>query len=114
LNINKIGSRSTLAALAFGALVTVLPASADTISFTTSSSPTGVDVGTYAFNFNGAVVNNHNEGYIPTLLSGTTTTTSFGGFTLSPGSGPASQVIDVNVTPTRDFCIAILSGFRCW
>ena len=39
MTINKINFRSTLAALAFGALVTVIPAAADTVSFTTSSIP---------------------------------------------------------------------------
>jgi hypothetical protein len=100
LTINKINFRSTLAALVFGALVTVLPASADTVSFGTSSS-LPFSVGSYTFAFNGATISNLTVGTGGVALNGTSTINSFGGFTVSAGSGAASQVVDVDVTPTN-------------
>jgi hypothetical protein len=103
LTTNKINLRSTLATLAFGALVTVLPASADTVSFVTSSSPTSIGVGSFNFSFSGATVLNQTVGQTPTLFNQNTSADSFGGFTVSGlnNPGPASQVIDLLVQPTN-------------
>jgi hypothetical protein len=98
---NKINFRSTLAALALGGLVTVVPALADTVSFTTASSPIAFGAGAYDFSFNDATISG-SFGQSPTVFNGTTTTTSFGGFTVTGGSGnPSSQVVDIDVKPTN-------------
>ncbi len=102
MSINNKSFRSTLVALTFGALVTALPVAADSVSFTTSSNPASFGVGSYAFSFNDATVTNETVGLTPTVLNGTTTTTSFGGFTVSGAPGQAaSQVVDVFVKPTN-------------
>jgi hypothetical protein len=45
LNINKINFRSIMTALAFGVVVTGIPALAGTVSFTTSGNPVAFGVG---------------------------------------------------------------------
>ena len=103
MTINKINFRSTIVSLAFGALVTVLPASADSVTFGTTATPQAVAVGAYNFTITDAssvVLNGLTT--TPTALAGTSTTTSFGEVTLSLGvGGPVSSVVAIDVNPTN-------------
>jgi hypothetical protein len=103
LNTNKITFRNTRA-FVFGAFLIALPASATTISFTTSASGSASDnygTGAADFNFTGANVgtttlSNTAPG---TAFNGTVVSDSFGELTFASGT-PNSNIIDVKLTPT--------------
>jgi hypothetical protein len=94
-----------MAALACGALLTAFPATADTISFTTTASPTSVNASGYSWTFTGASV----PGFDPDfgkLFNGLSSVTSFGSISSvcltnsCINTSPSSAVIDVDVHPT--------------
>jgi hypothetical protein len=115
LTIHKKNLRSTVVALAFGAFVTVLPASADTITLSTTAysnglavtTANGILVGGFDWTFGGSAGSTNVTGS-QTLSSGVT----FSGNTLATEIGGIgatgnalatalqSQVIDFKVTPT--------------
>jgi len=108
LTINKKNFRGILLSLTFGALVTVVPASATTIGLSVSptvGAPTTVDVGGYAWQIGGYTVSGTLTNGILTL-AGDSGTDSFlnvnGQNPCSPScsSTTGSGVIDVAVTPT--------------
>ena len=114
MTTNKINFRSTLAALALGALVTAIPAVADTVSFTTSSSPTALGVAGQYFSFSGATVTDLSIGTPPTTLasnpyaSTNSTANSFGGFSITPlancsvvACAAGSSAVQIDLTPTN-------------
>ena len=105
MTINKINFRSTLAALALGALVTVIPAAADTVSFGTTSNPAGFAVAGEVFSFTPGTVTNLSVGTPPTVLDGQSTTQSFGGFSVTGRNGSCavlcSTAVQIDVTPTN-------------
>jgi len=111
LTINKKNFRSTLVALAFGVLVTVVPASADTISLAVAGSPQNVLVGGYSWSLTGSTVANDpipagglyvngmvNGVYNPALNN---TLGFVSGNSVGAGA-PATQseVVDITLTPT--------------
>ena len=103
MTINKKNFRSTLVALAFGALVTVVPASADTISLAVAGSPTSVLVGGYSWSLTGSTVTNDTIPSGGLYLNGTTLSTSLGfvsGGSNSLAVATQSEVVDVTLTPT--------------
>jgi len=109
LKINKITSGGILAFVS-GALLTALPASATTISFVTSGSPTNVGVAGADFTYMGASV----ASFDPTagvFFNGTTAATSFGDFSFSNGT-PTSNVADVKITPTINGGAAAVVDFN--
>jgi hypothetical protein len=100
LTFNKIISRTTLA-FAFGALLAALPATATTISFTTSANPTTVGpAGGASFTYVNANVGNFTSdtGVFFNAASGTTAST-FGGFTYNASSA-GSNVVSIKLNPT--------------
>jgi len=106
LTINKNNFRSTLVALAFGALVTVVPASATTIGLSTSptqGAPTYVDVGDYAWAIQGYSISGTLSGAGTLTLDGTSNTNSIlnvNGQNTCNCNYTGSGVVDVTVTPT--------------
>ena len=102
MTINKKNFRSTLVALTFGALVTVLPASADTISLAIAGMPTNVLVGGYQWTFAPGAVNNLALPTSGATLDGNTLASEIGALSSSGATAPntQSQVIDITVTPT--------------
>ena len=105
MTINKINFRSTLAALALGALVTVIPAAADTVSFGTTANPAGFGVAGDVFTFTPGTITNLLVGTTPVVLNGQSTTSSFGGFSVTGGSGSCAVLcstnVQIDVTPTN-------------
>jgi hypothetical protein len=105
LTINKKNFRSTLVALAFGALVTVLPASADTISLAIVGTPTNILVGGQQWTFSGGTISPTALPGAGLTLNGGTIASEIGNLAGSGNSGATathSEVIDVKVTPTID------------
>ncbi len=103
MTINKKNFRSTLVALAFGVLVTVVPASADTISLAVTGSPTDTLVGGYQWAFAPGSVGTQTLPSGGLLLDGNTIATEIGSFGSTFNSGASathSEVIDIKVTPT--------------
>lgn len=102
MTINKKNFRSTLVALTFGALVTVLPASADTISLSIAGMPTNVLVGGYQWTFAPGAVTTTAFPASGVSLDGNTLGSEIGAFSSSGAVAPntQSEVIDITVTPT--------------
>ncbi len=103
MNINMKNFRSTLVALSFGALVTVLPASATTISLSTSGNPTTIGVGGYDWSFNDGSLATTTIPTAGITLAGGTLASEIGAFSSNGDSGAKatqSEVIDINVLPT--------------
>jgi hypothetical protein len=107
LTINKKNFRSTLVALAFGALVTVLPASADTISTSVSTTPSDILVGGYSFMVSTAFGTANSltgtfDNATPVNLHGGTLANELLLFTSNGATAPnSSEVVDVTfVNPT--------------
>ncbi len=101
MNINKITS-SSIVALAFGALLTVVPASAELITFTTGPTQSNFGASPYNYTFLGADVS---TGFDPTTNGGTFFTSnmlsnSFGVVGFKSSGSPTSNVVDVDLTPT--------------
>ena len=109
MKINKIGFGGTVA-FVLGAVLTVLPASATTISFTTAGSPTDVGVAGADFNYTGANVSSFDP-TAGTFFSGTTAGTSFGDFVFASGT-PTSSVVNVNLSPTVNGGAAAVVDFQ--
>jgi hypothetical protein len=103
LTINMKNFRSTVVALAFGALVTVLPASADTISLAITGPGSPIMVGGYQWSYTGTTTPSQALVGSGISFSGGTAATEFGSFSSSGNAGATamqSQVIDFKVTPT--------------
>jgi hypothetical protein len=105
LTINKNKFRSTLMALAFGALVTVVPASATTIGLSvapTIGAPTYVEVGGTAWGIGGYSVSGTLTNGILTLAgdSGSDSFLNVNGQNTCNCNYTGSGVVDVTVTPT--------------
>lgn len=103
MKINMIGSVN-IAAVAVSVFLTVLPAAASTISFTTSSDVGAVGDGTAAsavFTYNTETVGPFDPTVANGVLFGGSSSSSFGGFSYSPSTNSANpNVINVTVTPT--------------
>jgi hypothetical protein len=111
LTINKKNFRSTIVTVAFGALVSVLPASATSITLATSVSPTTIDVGGVAWALSGyatvdPTVQTDTSATFAALTPGLDSVINVNGTSVCSATNlackdqTASQVIDVNVTPT--------------
>jgi hypothetical protein len=86
-------------ALAFGALLTAFPATADTISFTTGPNATNLGTGSDDFNFGGSDVSTFTLSGTGTTFAGPSLSDSFGAFVFKNAT-PNSAVVSVDVTPT--------------